>query len=111
MANNGGVVVPPDSTGKQVDCSSLSVGGVTSYRQRIVIADPSKSANFALCSAGALQVIVTTGAVSLAAGTSKIGFIGKISAGVAVTGTVSLGAGTANIGSINNISAVVVNIQ
>src|SRR5258708_29608729 len=118
MAGNGAVVVPPDSTGKNIDCASLSAGGVTVYRQRVVISDGTRSANFAVCSAGSLQTIVTNtvtvtgqvsvtgsvavsgigagtnniGAVSIAAGTAKIGFIGKISAAVA------LAAGAANIG-------------
>lgn len=47
------------------------------------------------------------GQVSLAAGTSNIGFINNISATVVVSGTVSLGASTAVIGTINNISATV----
>lgn len=53
------------------------------------------------------------GAVSLAAGTSKIGFIGKISANTTVVvaagtnniGAVSLGAGAAKVGYIGKISA------
>lgn len=73
----------------------------------------------------ALRVNIVAGAgaganpVSIAAGTSNIGFINNISATVVVAGTVSLGAGsaligavslaagTANIGFINNISASV----
>lgn len=88
MANNGSTVVPPNSTGNAIDCSSLSVGGIVAYRQRVVIADNTRSANFALVSAGSLQVIVEN-------------------ASVVVSGQVSLGPGTSNIGSINNISAAV----
>jgi hypothetical protein len=115
MSNNGSTQVPPNSTGNLIDCSSLSSGGVTVYRQRVVISDNARSANFATVSAGSLQVIVTnnpvvTGQVSIAAGTSKIGFIGKISAGVVVSGQVSvtgsvavssLGAGANHIGEVN----------
>lgn len=128
------VQVPPDSTGKQVDAASLPVGGQTVQRQRVVLGDNTGTATYAtILSAGPVGteggLVVRNipsgtqsvlGQVSLAAGTAKIGFIGKISAGVAVTGTVSLGAGTnligavslaagtANIGTINNISAAVV---
>lgn len=106
MANNGSTIVPPNSTGNAIDCSSLSVGGVVSYRQRVVIADNTRSANFALVSAGSLQVLVENtvnvgGAVSLAAGTSKIGFLQKISASVTVQGNVGLNAGTNHIGEFN----------
>jgi hypothetical protein len=61
----------------------------------------------------AIRVNVVAGAgaganpVSIAAGTSNIGFINNISATVIVAGVVSLGAGTANIGFINNISATI----
>src|ERR1700677_3418621 len=108
MSNNGSTQVPPNSTGNLIDCSSLSVGGVTAYRQRVVLADNVHSANFATVSAGSLQVIVenaslvVSGQVSLGPGTSNIGTINNISAGVV------LAAGAANIGSINNISAPVV---
>lgn len=132
MAGNGNVVVPPDSTGKAIDCASLSAGGVTVYRQRVVIADGTRSANFAVCSAGSLQTTVqntvtvsgqvsVTGSVAisnnlnisampsvvLAAGTALIGAVSN-GAGTALMGAVSLAAGTANIGFINGISAPVV---
>lgn len=119
MAGNGSVTVPPDSTGKIIDCTSLSVGGAIVVRQRIVIADPTASAGFAAVTAGALQVNVQnkvaisgsvaisgtidkiSAAVALAAGAANIGFINNISAPVV------LAAGTNNIGFINGISATV----
>ena len=61
----------------------------------------------------ALRVNVVTGGgaganpVSIAAGTSNIGFINNISATVVVAGTVALAAGAANIGTVNNISGTV----
>ena len=117
---DGIVQVPPDSTGKKIDAASLAVGVNTVMRQRIVIADNSASAQFATVTAGALvvtgninisampSVTLAGGAVSLAAGTSNIGFINNISATVTVQGSVILAAGTANFGTINNISAGVV---
>lgn len=116
MAGNGVVQVPPDSTGKQIDCSSLSAGGATVYRQRIVIADPTHSANLAVVSSGSLQVLVqntvgisgqvsVTGSVAVSnigAGTNHIGEVN-----ISLMPAVALAAGAANIGSINNISAAV----
>lgn len=137
MANDGSVVVPPDSTGKKVDCSSLSVAGATVYRQRVVIGDPTRSAGLALVSSGALQVVnvagtANIGAVSIGAGTAHMGEVSvvgavtvsntvTISGQVSVTGSVAisnninisampsvvLAAGAANIGTIQAISATV----
>lgn len=131
----GVVQVPPDSTGKKIDCASVSVSGATVYRQVVVIGDPTSSAGYATVTGGAVKVsgqvslgpsTNNIGAVSLAAGTANIGFINNISApvvlgagtaligaisnaaGTALMGAVSLAAGTANIGFINNISAPVV---
>jgi len=89
--NNGSTIVPPNSTGNQIDCSSLSVGGVTAYRQRVVLADNTHSANFATVSAGSLQVIVENASL-------------VVSGQVSVTGSVAvstLGAGTNHIGEVN----------
>lgn len=106
MSGNGFVQVPPNSTGAEIDCSSLSVGGQVVMRQRVVLGDPTHSANFATVSSGSLQVLVENtvtigGAVSLAAGTSKIGFLQKISASVTVQGNVGLNAGTNHVGEVN----------
>ena len=90
MANDGSVIVPPDSTGKRIDCASLSAAGATVYRQRVVIADGTRSANFAVCSAGSLQTTIQNSinvsampavnisampAVVLAAGTGTVGAV------------------------------------
>lgn len=91
MSNNGTTVVPPNSTGNAIDCSSLSSGGVTVYRQRVVLADNTHSANFATVSAGSLQVIVENASL-------------VVSGQVSVTGSVAvstLGAGTNHIGEVN----------
>lgn len=91
MNNNGTTVVPPNSTGNAIDCSSLSSGGVTVYRQRVVLADNTHSANFATVSAGSLQVIVENASL-------------VVSGQVSVTGSVvvsTLGAGTNHIGEVN----------
>lgn len=95
MANDGYTQVPPNSTGNKVDCASLSSGANTVYRQRIVIADNTRSANFAVVSSGSLQVLVQ----------NAVAISGSVLA--AVSGQVSLGPGTSNIGTINNISAAV----
>ena len=51
------IAVQPDSTGKRVDCSELTVSGNTVERQRMVVADPSAAANLAaVTGAGALKV-------------------------------------------------------
>lgn len=91
MAGNGSVRVPPDSTGKIVDGTSLSVGGVTVIRQRIVIGDPVASAGFAVVSAGRLQTFAV-----VAAGTAHIGEVN-----ISVMPAVVLAAGAAHIGEVN----------
>lgn len=127
---SGYVQVPADSTGKKVDCVSLSAGGNTVVRQTVVVADPTSSAGFATVTGGKLNVnasvggtvavsvaatLGVTGTVALAAGTANIGTIDGISKTVAVsiaatlgvTGTVVLAAGTANIGTLDGISKTV----
>lgn len=103
------VRVPADDVGKRVDASSLDVGLNTVYRQRMVIADDSATATFAVVTNGALTV---TGNINVSA-TATVAFgtpptINNVSATVTVAGTIALGAGTANIGTLNNISATVV---
>lgn len=95
---NGFVQVPPDSSGKRVDCVSLSAGGQTVVRQTVVIADPTKSAGYAIVSGG--QQLVK-GAFTLGSGTNQIGYLQKISASVTVQGNVALNAGAAHIGEVN----------
>lgn len=108
---SGYVQVPVDSTGKKIDCLSLTAGGTTIYRQAVVIADPTSSSGYATVTGGAVKVTGqlslgpstnNIGAVSLAAGTANIGFLNNISATVIVAGVVSLGAGTNLIGAVSN---------
>lgn len=51
MATDGTVGLAPDSTGKKVDTSELTVGAVTVERQRVVCADPSNASGLAPVSA------------------------------------------------------------
>ena len=126
MANSF-VQVPPDSTGKNIDASSLDVGATAVQRQRIVIGDNSATAEFAIIAGGAMTIagtvnisampsipigtvnnisatVLVAGIVSFAANQT----INNISATVLVSGAVSLGPSTSNIGFINNISATVI---
>lgn len=80
------VQVPPDSTGKKIDAVSLDVGANTVMRQRIVIADNSDTAGFAVVTGGAL---LTTGTFNLSAMPNV-----NVSAMPAITGTVNI-SGTA----------------
>jgi hypothetical protein len=58
--SSGTIQVPPDSTGKKLDTSELTVGANLVERQNIVIADPVAAANVAhVTSGGALQVDAT----------------------------------------------------
>jgi hypothetical protein len=120
---DGIIQVPPDSTGKLVDTSEITVAGQSVERQRIVIASNTGSATFAtILSSGPVGteggLVVrnipsgtqeVNGQISLAAGTANIGFINNISAtvSVAVPSGLALNASTANIGTLNNISATV----
>jgi hypothetical protein len=123
------VRVPPDSTGKKIDTTELTVGGDVVERQRIVIGDNTHTSTFATVlgsdPTGTEVALVVrnipsgtqniSGQLSIGPGTSNIGTINGISATVSVVlvagnsniGAVSLGAGTSNIGFINNISATV----
>lgn len=125
---DGFVRVPVDSTGKAVDGASLDVSTVAVIRQRIILGDNSAVAEFAVVSAGSLQVsfpspptinaisaavtvspvnISNTPSVVLAAGVANFGVLNNISATVTVAGVVGLTAGTAVIGDINAISRTV----
>lgn len=89
---DGIVQVAPDSTGKKVDTSELSVGGNTVERQRIVVADPTGATNLAAVTANnELQVVVpdVSIAISIAAvnGTTQLALSGRKSAAVVLTGT------------------------
>jgi hypothetical protein len=62
---DGIVQVAPDSTGKKVDTSELSVGGQTVERQRIVLADPTTAANLAVVNSdGSIDVNINQAATA-----------------------------------------------
>lgn len=105
MAKDGFVQVPPNSTGAEIDCSSLSVAGQVVMRQRVVVGDPTRSANFALVSAGSMQVTVqntvpVSGQVSVT-GSVAISNTVTVQGQISVTGGVVLNAGTFHIGEVN----------
>lgn len=113
MANSF-VQVPPDSTGKAVDATSLDVGATTVYRQRIVIGSDTGTATFAeVLSASAvaashgLVVRPCTATVVVASGTINVNGGVAISGTATVVGVMELTAGTANIGFLNSISRTV----
>lgn len=91
------VRIPPDSTGKRVDAASLDVGVDTVYRQRIVLADNSATAQYATVTGGALLVQPNAVAIS---GTAQVAIatpftVNNISATVTVAGTVNVNGGVA----------------
>jgi hypothetical protein len=114
MATEGNVRVPPDSTGKRVDAASLDDGGVSVYRQKMVLAGASGSAEVVAVSLSA-PAASAVGLVVRQAGTLTAVVTGtvNVNGGVALSGTgivagvVGLTAGTQNIGHINHISATV----
>lgn len=104
------VQVPPDSTGKKVDASSLDVGANSVIRQRIVIGDNASISGFAAVIGGALAI---TGTVNISAGPSVVIATGSNNIGtvnVSNTPSVVLATGTNNIGTVNvsNTSSVIV---
>lgn len=118
MATEGFIQVPADSTGKRVDAASVDDGGVSVYRQKMVICGASGSAEVVATSLSAPAasacglVVRQAGAISVnggvaISGTAIVAGSVVISGTATVAGVVGLTAGTANIGSINNISATV----
>src|SRR5688572_5620887 len=114
MATEGNVRVPPDSTGKRVDAASLDDGGVSVYRQKMVLAGASGSAEVAVLAqsapaASAMGLVVRQAGTLTAVVTGTV----NVNGGVAISGTaivagiVGLTAGTAKIGRIADISATV----
>jgi hypothetical protein len=89
MANQV-VQVPPDSTGKKIDVSELTVGANTAQRQRVVLADDATAA--------ALAAVTNTDP-----GASDYGIVARIAGTPAVTATVS-GTVTANVGTSGNLA-------
>lgn len=102
MAGSGTVQVPPDSTGSKIDCTSISAGGTTVMRQRVVIADPTASAGFAVVTAGSLQVLVKNASIVVSGQVSVTGGV-AISNTVTVTGQVSV-TGSVAVSSLPNVN-------
>lgn len=106
MSADGYVQVPANvAGGNKIDGASVDVAGNTVIRQRVVLADNSGSASFALITAGALLVQPNAVAIS---GTALVAFATQPPVAISGTAAVVVGAGTSNIGFINNISATVV---
>lgn len=98
MAGSGYIQVPPDSTGKQVDMVSATVGGVTVARQVFALANAADGQTIAeviaaSASTGAVGVVVrpTTATVALVTGaTVTLSGPVDISAMPAITGSVGI---------------------
>jgi len=60
---DGIVQLAPDSTGKKVDTSEITVGANTVERQRIVISDNTAAANFATVKAASTTPVAADGAL------------------------------------------------
>jgi len=114
MAGSGYVKVPPDSTGKQVDAVSMDDAGVAVYRQRIVLAGASGTAEVVATSmsapaASAVGLVVRqAGAIDVNAhgisGTATVTGSVTISGTATVAGSVVI-SGTATVAGNVNISA------
>lgn len=63
---DGFIQVPPDSSGKRIDTSELTVNGLLNERQRVVIADPTSPTGFVGVTGGAINVNVVSGGVPYA---------------------------------------------
>lgn len=121
MSADGYVQVPPSSTGAKIDGASVDVAGNTVIRQRVVLADNSASAQFAVITSGALLVQPNAVAISgtaIVAVSGNVGINGvsatvmaqitsSVPLNISNTPSVVLAAGTANIGLINGVSATV----
>ena len=86
------VQIQPDSTGKYVDCTSLTIGSVTVQRQRIVIADPSTAEAFANIAAKGTQASNAIGIQSFVdSGRNQMAFVldnaNGVTAGALATAT------------------------
>lgn len=103
MAGNSFVQVPPDSSGKKVDCVSLSIGAVDVFRQRICIGDGSSTFETAVVLAGKLQVggqVSVTGSVAISNPVTLVSLTG--------TASVVIGAGTQHIGQVSVTGSVAI---
>lgn len=72
---SGYVQVPPDSTGKKVDCTSISSGAV---RQVVTVGDPTVSSGLATVTGGKLNVNASVGGTVTVAGNVSATIIGSL---------------------------------
>lgn len=114
MSGSSWIQVPPDSTGKQVDMVSATVGGVTVARQVFALANAADGQTIAevvaaSASTGAVGVVVrpTTATVALVTGaTVTLSGPVDISAMPAITGSIGINSISAGVSiAINAISA------
>lgn len=110
---SGYVQVPPDSTGKKVDCTSISSGAV---RQVIVVGDPTTSSGFATITGGKLNVNASVGGTVTVQGNVSATIIGSLpninvsampAVNISAMPNVVLATGANNIGTVNGISQTV----
>ena len=94
---SGYVQVPPDSTGKKVDCTSISSGAV---RQVIVVGDPTTSSGFATVTGGKLNVNASVGTLP----NVTIGSMPNVNVSSMPTVTVQGNISATIIGSVPNIN-------
>lgn len=94
---SGYVQVPPDSTGKKVDCTSISSGAV---RQVIVVGDPTTSSGFATVTGGKLNVNASVGTLP----NVTIGSMPNVNISSMPTVTVQGNISATIIGSVPNIN-------
>lgn len=108
MSGQGYVAVPPDSTGKKVDCVSLSVSGQTAYRQVIVLGSPTASAGYAAVTNGKLEVVANISGSAQVSVQNTVTVQGQVSVtgSVAVSNTVTVQGNVSAtiIGSLPNIN-------
>lgn len=98
---SGYVQVPPDSTGKKVDCTSISSGAV---RQVVTVGDPTTSSGLATVTGGKLNVNASVGGTVTVAGNVSATIIGSLpNINVSSMPAVTI-SGTPNVSVTNNIN-------
>jgi hypothetical protein len=100
------IQVPPDSTGKLVDSTSLDDGGVAVYRQKVNITGASGTAEVVATSMSA-PAASAVGLVVRQAGTATIAGTVNVNGGVAISGTATV-AGSVVISGTATIAGSVV---
>jgi hypothetical protein len=88
FAADGFIGIPPDSTGKKIDTSELTVGPNLVERQRYVIADPVAGGNLATVTAAGALKVDGSGATQPVSGSVSVA---NFPATQPVSGTVSVG--------------------